>query len=397
MKGKWGKHWGQALLFAAAVLVLNRLINMVPELWAGLGRLLSVLSPFIGGLVIALLLSRPCAALERLCRRSRFRVFNRPARVWAIVGVYLALVGLLAILVSVIVPLAMQGVTGLLEALPAYLEQGRAFIERIDTQDGVLAALNVDEMLAEVSAFFRRLFTAENIMGYLSGIVSLTSSFITGLIAFIISIYMLAGRESLLHTLRRLGDALFPEKVVSLTAHYAVKSVDILTRYVYSMLLDALCICIIVIPGLYISGIPYPLAFAVFIGVANLIPYFGAITSGAIAVLVLLLGGHWGIALFLAIYILVAQQLDGNVLQPRIYGQSVGLQPLYVLLAITVGGGLGGFVGMLIGVPVTAVLQMLVTDFLRHHERVKRERAAARAADAPDASGASDTDDPDAE
>lgn len=392
MKEKWGKHWWKALLFAAAVLVLNKLINMVPELWAGLGKLIAVLAPFIGGLVIALLLGRPCAALERLCRRSRFRVFNRPARVWAIVGVYLGLIGLLALLVSVIVPLATQGVSGLLEALPAYLEHGKAFIDRMDTQDGLLAALNVDEVLGEVSAFVRRLFTAENIMGYLSGLVSITSSFITVLIAFIISIYMLAGRESLLHTLRRLGNVLLPEKVVSLAAHYAVKSVDILTRYVYSMLLDALCICVIVIPGLYISGIPYPLAFAVFIGVANLIPYFGAITSGAVAVLVLLLGGHWGMALFLAIYILVAQQLDGNVIQPRIYGQSVGLQPLYVLLAITVGGGLGGFVGMLIGVPVTAVLQMLVTDFLHHHERVKRERAAVRATDASDESAPSDPD-----
>lgn len=384
MKEKWGRRWWQALLFAAAVLVLYKLIDNVDVLWSALGTLLSVLAPFIGGLLIAVLLGRPCAALERLCKKSRFRLFSRPARLWSILGVYIGLLGLLAVIISGVVPLAVQGVTGLLESLPAYLEHGKAFLDNVTQEDGPLAMLGMEGFLDDAMAFLRRMLTAENIMSYLSGLVSLTSSFVTVVLAFIISIYMLSGRESLLRTLRRLASALLPEKAVGLLAHYGKKSVGILTRYVYSMLLDALCICLVVLPGMYISGIPYPLAFAVFVGVANLIPYFGAIISGAIAVLVLLLGGHWGMALFLAIYILVAQQLDGNVLQPRIYGQSVGLQPLYVLLAITVGGGLGGFVGMLIGVPVTAVLQMLVSDFLLHHERVKRERAAQKADSAPE-------------
>jgi len=94
----------------------------------------------------------------------------------------------------------------------------------------------------------------------------------------------------------------------------------------------------------------------------------------------LILNGEWGMAVFLAIYIVVIQQLDSNLLQPRIFGQSVGIQPIYVLLAVTVGGGLGGFLGILIGVPVTAVLKILVSDLITHMNRVRREKEAASAA-----------------
>jgi predicted PurR-regulated permease PerM len=275
-----------------------------------------------------------------------------------------------------------QGVTGLVAALPTYFAQAKEFLAQYNQTDGLFASLDLETVLQEALGYVKNHLTAENIVSYLSSIVSITSSFLSVLITFIISVYMLAGRESLLKTMRRLAEAFLPEKAVALTAHYSKKTADIFSRYMYSMLLDALCIFILMIPGLYISGIPYPLAFAVFIAVANLIPYFGAIVSGSLTVLVLLLSGHWGMAVFLGIYVLVLQQVDGNILQPRIYGQSVGIKPIYVLLAITVGGGIAGFVGMLIGVPVMAVLQMLVNDLIGHRNRIKRERAAALAAGA---------------
>jgi predicted PurR-regulated permease PerM len=103
------------------------------------------------------------------------------------------------------------------------------------------------------------------------------------------------------------------------------------------------------------------------------IPY--AVT-GALCVLVLLLSGKFGMAIFLGVYILVAQQLDSNLLQPRLHGHSVGLKAIYVLLAITVGGGIGGFVGMLICVPVTAVLKELLNDYIAYRNRIKTEKAA---------------------
>ncbi|MBO5797832.1 MAG: AI-2E family transporter [Clostridia bacterium] len=376
MKGLLTKRWWSALLLVAAGILLYKVVAHVGTLWAALGQLLGILAPFIGGFVVAFLLYRPVNAMEKAFVKCRWKVISRPARMWSILAAYLGLAGLVALALVVILPVVIQGVTGLINSLPNYYKTLMAFLGDVDAQEGIVGSLNIPALLEGVYGFIREKLTGQNIIGYLSSILSITSSFLNAVIALIISIYMLSGRERLLATLRRLGEAFLPERLVKLTSHYSRKTADIFSRYVYSMLIDAACVIIILIPGLYISGIPYPLAFAVFIGIANLIPYFGAIISGSISVLVLLLGGHWGMAIFLAIYILVLQQLDGNILQPRIYGQSVGIDPIYVLLAITVGGGIAGFVGMLIGVPVVAVLKMLVSDWIGHRNRVKQEKAA---------------------
>ncbi len=372
------KRWWPALLFAIAVIVAYKLIDNVDVLWNWCGRLIGILRPFIGGFVLAFLLYRPSAALERLFKKCRLRLISRPARVWSIIIVYLALAGLLALAVSVVVPLVVEGVTGLVKAMPGYYAGVTQFVAAHRDGDGLLAAVDVQKVLDDVYSFLRERLTVENIIGYISGIVSVTSSVLSVFISVIISVYMLSGREKLLHTVRRVGEALLPDRVVQGCSHYCTLAADIFSRYVYSMLLDALCVTVLLIPGMYISGIPYPLAFAVFIGVANLIPYFGATISGTISVLVLVLGGHWGMAVFLAVYVIVTQQVDGNLLQPRIFGQSVGIEPIYVLLAITVGGGIGGFIGMLIGVPVVAVIKLLVSDAIAYRERAKQQAAAPK-------------------
>ena len=110
------------------------------------------------------------------------------------------------------------------------------------------------------------------------------------------------------------------------------------------------------------------------LGLLNMIPYFGAIIGGAICVLVALLSGNFYGALFVAIYILVMQQVDANIIQPRIVGPTVGLRPVYVLLGITIGGGLFGFWGIFLGVPMIAVVQMLLVEYI--HARKEKATVA---------------------
>lgn len=113
------------------------------------------------------------------------------------------------------------------------------------------------------------------------------------------------------------------------------------------------------------------------LGLMNMIPYFGAIIGGIICVLVALLSGNVYGAIFVAIYILAMQQIDSNIIQPRIVSNSVGIKAIYVLLAITVGGGFFGFWGIFLGVPVMAMIQMLVKDFIDYRRR-REERKIPR-------------------
>ncbi len=374
MKGLINKQWWSALLLALGIILLYKMVEDLSGLLQGLGKLAGILSPFIGGLVVASLLYRPANGLERFLKTRKAAVWHRPARVWSLLAVYLGFLGLLALVIAVIVPVLIQAVTGLISSLPTYYSTVVGFVNRHSGEGGIFESLNLQEMINGVYHFVLDHLTMQNIIGYLSGIISITGSLLNVLIAFIVSIYMLAGREHLLATVRRAAHAFLPERAVRLGGRYSRKASDIFMRYVYSMLVDAVCVCILLIPGMYIAGIPYPLAFAVFVGIANIVPYFGAIISGAFSVLMLILSGEWGMAVFLAVYIVVIQQLDSNLLQPRIFGQSVGIAPIYVLFAVTVGGGLAGFLGILLGVPAVAVVKILLSDLIAHLNRVRLQK-----------------------
>lgn len=381
IKGLINKQWWSALLWALGVILLYKFVGDMNGLLRGIGKIASILSPFIGGLVITFVLYRPVNAVENFLKTRRAAFWQKTARVWSLAAVYLAFLGLIAVVIAVIVPVLVQAVTGLISSLPTYYTTVVNFVNKHSGEGGIFESLNLREVINGVYNFVLNHLTVTNIISYLSGIISITGSLINVFISFIISVYMLAGRENLLSTVRRMADAFLPSRVARLSGHYARKASDIFMRYIYSMLVDAVCVCILLIPGMYISGIPYPLAFAVFVGIANIVPYFGAIISGVFSVLMLILNGEWGMAVFLAVYIVVIQQLDSNLLQPRIFGQSVGIQPIYVLLAVTVGGGLAGFLGILIGVPVTAVLKILISDLIVHCNRVRKEKETAKVAE----------------
>lgn len=377
LKGLITKRWWSALLWALAVVVIFRLVSAPSMMLHYVGKIFDILSPFFGGLIIAFLLYRPCDGIEQLLGKSKKPFWQKTARIWALVAVYLMFLGVLTVIVSVILPALVDAVRGLIENLPTYYANVLAFVEEHSAEGDVLASVDVQAIVNAGYEFLLSHLTVESVIGYLSDIISITGSLINVLLSLIISVYMLAGRDALLASGRRLGEAFLPERAVRIASRYTHKASDIFTRYIYSMMVDALCVCVLLIPGMYIAmhNVEHvaPLAFAIFVGLANIIPYFGAIISGVITVLVLLLNGEIGMAIFLAIYILVVQQVDSNLLQPRIFGQSVGIRPIYVLLAVTVGGGIAGFGGVLLGVPVVAVLKMLVTDWIAHRERLRRE------------------------
>ena len=163
-------------------------------------------------------------------------------------------------------------------------------------------------------------------------------------------------------------------KTIDFIASYLHKTAKIFYGYARSQLLDALVVGVLATIGFLLARMPNPVALGIMLGLMNIIPYFGAIIGGVIAVLIALISGNLYGALFIGIYILVMQQIDANIIQPRIVGQTVGLKAIYVLLGITVCGGLIGFWGILLGAPVMAVVQLLVTD----HIKAKKQKISTQ-------------------
>lgn len=201
----------------------------------------------------------------------------------------------------------------------------------------------------------------------------MTASLFDAVMAVIISIYMLNEREALLAAVKSLVGAAFGRKVQASAALYAHKTAAIFYNYLYGALIDAAVVAVIMSIGFLLFGLPSAVLLGCIVGLLNFIPYFGAIIGGCIAVAVALFNGNIYTAIGVLIYVVVMQQLDGNILQPKIVGSTVGMRPVYVLLAITVGGGLFGFGGMLISVPVMAVIKMLVTDFIAYRKKQAEE------------------------
>ena len=264
--------WISAFVFAVAVIVVYKTVDNLESIWGFLLRLANILSPFVIGFVLAFLLYAPCSRLERLLHKVKFRWVDRHARLFSVLLVFLALLGLFVLLISLAIPSVVQGVTGLINSLPTYFQNIKDWLAEYSQPGSLLENFDIDGKIQELYNYLLAHLTVENIAAYLSGILSVTSSLANIFLSFIAAIYMLLSRESLLRTVKTLSLVFIREKWVERIASYCKKASSIFYSYLYSMLTDAVLIGFLVLPGLLIAGIPYPGAFAMLVGVMNLIP-----------------------------------------------------------------------------------------------------------------------------
>jgi predicted PurR-regulated permease PerM len=338
---------------------------------AAFDRLLSILSPFLLGAVIAFLLDIPTRFFER-------KLFSRlrRKRVLSILAAYMSTLLVLALLLWLIIPQVIESIVTLLGNANAYLANlnglmdwiGQQFALEPDSIDQFL--LSYEDLLNQILAMARGLLpnVIDISMRVGSGIVSI-------LTAVIASIYMLSGKEQLLHQCRRGLYALAPPRAADTAVRIKKLSLSVFTNFISGKLLDSACIGIIcfvlmsLIDWLFID-MPFTLLISVIVGVTNIIPFFGPFIGAIPSAMILLIVNPMS-ALWFTVMIIVLQQFDGNILGPKILGGSTGLSALWVLVAIITGGGLFGFMGMLAGVPVVAVLHTLFSELINAKLRAR--------------------------
>lgn len=365
-------QWIGMFLVGFALIVVYKMFDSLAEIGSIIGRLFSILTPFVIGFVIAFLLYMPAKKLETLMLRPKAKFWQKSARPLSIVIVYIMAFGLLALVGYLAVPALGKALVDFVENVPSYYNTVTTFLDE-HSSSGLLAYFDVKEKLREVYEQLKGFLTVERVLTYVKSVVSITASLVDVVMAVVISLYMLFGREHLFRATRSVAGLFMKNKTVAFVSGYVHQIAKIFQNYVYSQLIDALVVSILATIGFLIARMPNAPALGIMLGVLNIIPYFGAIIGGLLCVLFALLSGNFYGALFIAIYIIVMQQIDANVIQPRIVGQTVGLKPIYVLLGITVCGGLFGFWGILIGAPVMAVVQLLLTDYIASREKNKNK------------------------
>ena len=374
------RKWLWYFSIPAATVLLYKLYDNFGEALGLVGKLIGVLAPFVGGFVLAFLLFGPCRWLEERFLRLNGKAWPKLARPLALTVVYVVFFGLLTVIISLLIPVLISSLTDLVNALPDYLRTAQENIQKWVAPDGPLGALHLQDRVNDLYDYLidaaTKLVTTENVVTAIKGVGSVASSLVDVAISFVVSIYMLAGREHLCLALRNFLSLFIRPRPLARLRQYTHRTGHIFSKYIYGALLDASIVGVVVSIGLLIFRVPYAVLLGMMLGVLNLVPYFGAFVGGVAIAFVALLTNGLPTAIGVTVYIVVAQQVVANLIQPRIIGDSVGLRPFYVLLGITLFGGLLGFWGILLGPPLMAVVQMAVRDAYRRRAKKRAQETA---------------------
>ena len=371
--------WISAFIFVSAVIVFRELLTSLPSIFRFIDKIFSILSPFIAGFIIAFILYIPCRKFENLLTKIRRPKFiGNHARGISVLTVYLTFVAVIAIALVIIIPWLVKNIIHLYNNSDTYYNTFINYINSNCDEDGRLfGIINVNNIIETIDP--RALLNSlnmEKLTSIASGVYKVGSAVVDVVLAIFSSVYMLISRKSLIRSAGHFLTLFTSKKNVLKIHSYLMKISDIFYTYIYSTLIDAMVVGVACSIAFIIIGIDYAPLFGFAIGFANLIPYFGAIIAGVCVAIFTAITDGFVTALIVAACTLVIQQIDANILQPRIIGKSVGIQPLLTLVAITVGGGLLGFWGVLLGVPLAATLQMIIIDILNSHDRAVKATEA---------------------
>ncbi len=313
-------------------------------------------------------LEKHSASMEKRIHRRKVA-----ARVLSLLLTFTVVLAILTGVLVAIVPSVAKSIVDLADQMPGYLAEIQAWAEKVFEEYPEISQI-VSSEVSDFADLVNKLLAelkpvAGDIIGNVgTGLFKFLGALFTGLknvlIGFIIAIYLLYSKERMLGQCKKIFVAFFKKERCAKLFRGCAKCNDIFKKYIISNLLDAMIIFVFMLIGMFAMGMPYQTLIAVVCGITNLIPFFGPFI-GAIPCGVLILLVDPMKVIWFGIFVLVLQQLDGNVIKPFLFGETLGLPAIWVLISIIIGGGLFGIWGMLLGAPVFAVIYLLFAELVR--------------------------------
>ncbi|WP_138263930.1 AI-2E family transporter [[Clostridium] hylemonae] len=373
------------LVVAASILFYFALLRLT-NLSEGFTKIFDVLKPVIYGCVFAYLMNPIVKQVDNYLRpvlEKKIKKHDGARKLSRACGIFLSIIILFVLIITLcnlLIPELYSSIRNLVFTLPGQLNELVDKLNNVKLEDSTTGALiktAVEEGTDMLQTWLRTdlLTRANDIMSNLTvGVISIISEIINALIGIIISIYILFSKETFSRQSKKTVYALMKPEHGNMLLHLATKSNEIFGGFIIGKIIDSLIIGVLCFMGLSILNMPYTVLVSVIIGVTNVIPFFGPYI-GAIpsAVLILLSDPVKGI--YFILFVLLLQQFDGNILGPKILGDSTGLSAFWVIVAILLGGGLFGFVGMIMGVPTFAVIYYIVQMILNN--KLERKKLPA--------------------
>ena len=340
-------------------------------------KLTQILQPVIIGLVVAYLLNPLMKWVDRKMygilteRIKNEEKAKNLARGLAITASLLFMVGIVVLLLAAIVPSILQSIQGVVTTLPSEVKSLIAWINDFAKGDSQVADI-AERVITEASNFFenwmKNTFIPQAevyIASVTSGVILTVKFFINIVVGLIISVYVMANQEKFAGQAKKIIFAIFKPVRANVIVKTIRKSNEIFGGFISGKILDSAIIGVLAYIVLAIMKMPDTVLVAVIIGVTNIIPFFGPFI-GAIPSFIIIVLQNPMQGLYFLIFVIILQQIDGNIIGPKILGNSTGLSSFWVVFAILVFGGLWGFPGMLLGVPIMAVIYYIIQNIVEY-------------------------------
>ena len=379
------------LVVAASSILLIAAMYYFGTLWGYISSLFDTLMPFLIGFALAFLLLPVVNRVERFNNRVFFKKKPHPKlnRALSTAVAVLLLLALVAAFIAILVPQLITSIKSILQYAGSFISMNSERINEfllkyeflsIEGEKLVIAWENVVSQLMNYTNLVINNVKAIT-LGITSGVYTVVFRFLVGLIA---AFYLLMDKETFCAQVKKLCYAAFKESTCETLIYWTRRAHKIFAGFITGKIMDSIIIGIICYVCMLLFRIEYALLISVIVGLTNIIPFFGPLIGAIPSVLILLLVNPLS-ALWFTVFVLILQQLDGNVIGPFILGDYVGVSAFWIMLAIVIGGGLFGFGGMLLGVPVFALVYAIVRTLAETRLRQKNLPVDSAAyADAPE-------------
>lgn len=360
----WTK-WLYWFTFAVALIAVYKTLDNFSEIGMWLANFFKVVMPFIIGIIIAYILYIPAKKIENLYKKiKKIKIIQKKSRLFAVLTVYVIALIILILIVNYIVPIVCASVIDFVNHFQDYY---KIITEKINNlpADSVLRSPEVGTAVSKIGQVdITKYINIEKIAQYAQGAISIFTGIFNFFVSIIVSAYILLERSEMIEFAKKLINAIFEENTCKNISKYFKSTNEIFLKFLASQLLDGVIVGVLTTIAMSILGVKYAVVLGIMIGLFNMIPYFGAIIAIIIATVITFITGGLSQAIWMIIITTILQQIDANIINPKIVGESLKISPLLVIFAVTVGGAYFGILGMFLAVPVVAVAKVIVVDYI---------------------------------
>ncbi|MCR4763381.1 MAG: AI-2E family transporter [Lachnospiraceae bacterium] len=362
---KWWKNlknqpWANAAIAACTAILFYVIITHLYLVASGFAKVYEWVRPVFLGLVIAYVLNPLANLFERTLLRKISHIARRRALATAMT--LLVMVACIAVLMVLLIPQLVDSISTFVSNVGGYSLSLREMLQHLQSQT-VAGPFDLSESIGRIEDILGSItsLVTDN-MGSIGGVASsIGSSVWDGVLSVFVAVYFMADKYRMKELLKKLLHLIFNDARYEQLSGYWKRCNEIFVRFIAFDLLDGILVGIINSIFMLIAGIPYSVLISVVVGVTNLAPTFGPLAGAIIGGLILVLVNPW-YALWFLIFTIVLQTIDGYILKPKLFGGSLGVPAIWILITLIVGGRMFGVVGILLAIPFAAIMLFICKE-----------------------------------